>query len=164
MLNLKGIRSEILTSKDCIGKITKKEFSFSSNLFPLVLAISGNKKYNITGLPMTATIKACTIVDKLLKKNLILDADSIEFPIKFESLNKNDKMENSLIINSKQLIENYNLIRLDDVLFSHKIEIASSLASISKRNGTANYFKELNSKIFTRYPIQLDMLLRGEKI
>ena len=46
VLNLKGIKTELLTKENCISIITKKEFKFSSNLLSLVLALSGSKKYS----------------------------------------------------------------------------------------------------------------------
>lgn len=164
VLNLKGIKSDILTTKNAISILTKKDdYTFSSNLIPLLLAISGHKKYSIKGISSIALIKGCNIIQHLLNKELIKDVNSIEIPIEFSKLDPKNKLELSLINNKDTIIKNYELIRLDSLLYSSKVIIANDFISNGKI-GSSNYFKDLNSKIFTSFPLQIEMILKGEKL
>lgn len=163
LINLKGIKSELISEKNCISKITKKaDFTFSSKLLPLVLAISGIKKYSISSIPNVALLKACNIVQKLLDSGKVIDAESVKIPIEFSTLNQKNPMENKLLLNKELLIKNYDFIKGDELFFAHKLTIPSDFVSNPAKDVHA--YLELNAKIFTSYPLQIDMLLKGEKV
>lgn len=163
-LNIKGIKSSILTNKNAINILTKKdEYRFSSNLIPLVLALGGHKKYSIEGVSSVAMIKACNIVNTLLEREIVTDVDSIEIPIQFSKLDLKNKMEKMIYDNKDEIISRYQLIRSDEMLYSNKLIIASDFI-FNKKIGSVNYFKDLNSKIFSQFPLQIEMILKGEKL
>ena len=162
LINLKGIKSELITKENCISKITKKEFSFSSDLLPLVLSISGIKKYSISSVPNVALIKACNIVQKLLNDGKIVDAESVKIPIEFSKLNPKNSLENKLILNKEIITKNYNFIKGDELFFAHKLTIPNDF--ISNPTKDIHEFLNLNAKIFTSFPLQIDMLLKGEQL
>ena len=64
-----------------------------------------------------------------------------------------------IIKNIDLITSNYNLIRNDKLYFSNINLIPASFivkpATVSKQ-----VFLELNSKLFTMYPLQLDMMLK----
>ena len=62
----------------------------------------------------------------------------------------------------EELSDAYKLIRGDDVLYSSKLIIAQTLFLIKRLERLQ--FKELNSKFYSSYPLQIDMILKGEKI
>lgn len=164
MLNLKGIKSELLTKNNAINKLTKKEeYTMSSNMIPLILSLGGHKKYSLNGIPTIAFTKACNIVKTLIEREVVKDVDSIEFPIEFSKLNIKNKLEKSIVDKREELSSAYKLIRGDDVLYSSKLIIAADFV-FNKKIGTAAQFKELNSKFYSSYPLQIDMILKGEKI
>lgn len=164
VLNLKGIKSKLITMENCIKELVgDDEVQATSNMLPLVLALAGNKKYAFKNIPSIATIKAVNIVENLLEKNLAIDIDSIDIPIQYPDLDESDKLQKVLIQNREKIAENYRLIRNDILLYSHESSLAANI-SIPKKTVGLNMFLDLNAKIFTTYPILLDMLLKGEKI
>lgn len=163
VLNMKGIKSELLTIKNAVNIITKKdEYNFSSNLIPLILSLAGHKKHSITGLASVALIKACNIVSNLLERDIVKDFNSIEIPLEFSKLNINNKLDRSIIENRDEIIKRYNFIRGDELLYSNKLVVAA--AFVSNKSMNINSFKELNSKIFVNFPLQIEMIIKGEQI
>lgn len=164
ILNLKGIKSQLLTKENAVSIITKKdEYKFSSNLMGLLLAIGGDKKNSIKNIPGFAQIKAAEFIQNLLNESIITDNPSVAFPIEFSRLNQKNKLH-KVILNSKDiLMRNYDIISGNTLLYSNRIKINETLV-IPKRKVSKEYFLELNAKFFTRFPLMLDMLLRGEKL
>lgn len=164
LLNLKGIKSELVTADNALSVLSKKDdIDFSINLLPLVLSIAGSKKHSITNVPGFAINKAITFVSKLVADGKVIDGPSIEIPINFSNLNPKTKLE-KLIIESKDIItKNYNFIRGDIIYNKNKISLVSNLI-LTNTHGNLEFFKHINSKVFSMFPIQLDMLLKGEKI
>ena len=164
VINIKGIKSDLLTEKNCIPIITKKdEFNFSTALLPFILSLSGSKKYSYKSIPSVALIKACNITDHLLKDNKLVDAASIKFPVDFSTLNPKNKLEKLLIDNKDQITNNYIRITADDILYKNKILMSGDLVK-NKYANCKSYLLEINSKTFTMFPLQLDMILKGETV
>lgn len=160
----KGIKSELITSDNLYMSITNKEdVKFSSNLYPLVLSIAGVKKYNITNISGFAINKALSAVTTLLEKELISDVDSIVIPIEFSKLSENDKLERILIKNRELICKNYDIIRGDILLSKHRSVITSNISHFNRKY-SIDELKKLNEKVFKNFPLQLDMLLKGEQI
>lgn len=163
-LNIKGIKSQLLTTKNCIEILTKKEeYNFSSNMIPLLLSISGSKKNSLDSIPSFGLLKASNIIKKLLEEDKLIDSDSVKFPIEFSKLNENNKMEKMLIDNREKLIKNYNFIRQDEMLYSNKLVISNDFIKRPK-DGSASFFADLNAKIFSMFPLQIEMILKGEHL
>lgn len=165
ILNLKGIKSNLVTSENAIQILTKKdEYTFSSNLIPLLIAISGNKKYCFKGITHVALIKGATIIKQLLERGLLLDVDSIAMPLDFNKLNPaKSKMDKSLFDNRWQISKSYSLIRNDENYSKNRIAIMTEINSKIQTPKHYSYLLDLNAKIFVSYPLQIDMLLKGEK-
>lgn len=113
ILTIKGIKSELISSENVIESITEKQYKFSSKLLPLIYAIAGNKKYGIKGVARIAVVRAADLIEKLIESGKIIDADSIEVPIKFSELDIKNKSEKQLIQNANIISNNYKEIRQD---------------------------------------------------
>jgi len=70
-------------------------------------------------------------------------------------------MHKQLINHKEEIVRNYELVSGSKLLYSNKIKIDQAL-NIPKPNVSSAHFLQLNSKVFTRYPLMLDMLLKGE--
>lgn len=164
VLNLKGIKSQLLTSKNCISILTKKEeYNFTTALLPFVLSLSGNKKYSFKSISSVALVKACNITQHLLENGKLVDAESIEFPIEFLKLDPKNKLEKLLLDNKDQIIQNYKFITGNEIYYKNKLLISTDVLNNKQLNNKI-YFAELNSKIFSMFPLQIDMILKGESL
>lgn len=166
ILNLKGIKSSLVEMENAVQILTgKNEFTFSSNLIPLLIAFSGNKKYCFKGLTHVALIKAATMIQNLLNRRILVDINSIEIPMEFSKLEpKKYKIDASIFGNKEQIAETYALVRNDKNYIQNKESIMTEINSKLMLTKTYSYFLDLNAKIFVSHPLQLDMLLKGEKI
>ena len=164
ILNIKGIKSQLVTPENCLQVLSKKDnIGISSKLLPLILAIGGCKKASIAGLPNVATIKAINIISKLCKDNKIIDSNLIELPIKFSELNPKVNSEKNLIDNKDLITSNYKFIRGDEIMYKNILSLKNDFL-FGKKIIAKSYFLELNSKIFAAYPLHLEMMLKGEEI
>lgn len=165
MLTLKGIKSEFLTEKNVMQYLTGNENTIlKTGLSPLFMAISGNKKLTIKSPTLVGKTRAEKILEHLINENKLenLIIDSIECPIEFSKLNEKNKLENILINNKELITKNYQLIRQDELLYKNKISIQLAFNQYTKKENSI--FKLLNEKIFTMFPLQIEMMLKGEKI
>lgn len=164
IINLKGIKSDLITSENCISKNIVEGYNFSSNLYPLILSFAGNKKYNIESVfEGVAEKKALKIIKSLLEREIVEDKNSIEIPINFSKLDLSNKMDMQIYQNKDKIIENFNLIRNDELYYKNKLNITAEFASLPKTSNSRRIL-ELNAKIFTLFPLQLDMLFKGENL
>lgn len=166
LINLKGIKSDLVTMDNAVQILTKKkEPTFSSKLIPLLIAISGNKKYSFKGLTHVALIKGTKIIENLLERGIVMDVDSIALPLEFTKLDpKAEKIDSLIFGNKDQILKAYHLVRNDDNYFSNKMNIEKEISNKMSYCRTYNYFLDLNAKVFTTFPLQLAMLLQGESI
>lgn len=164
ILTMKGIKSEFIKEDNVIETLIGKQYEISSKSIPLVLAIGGTKRYSYKSLPNIALIKAANIVQKLIKEEKAVDADSVRIPLNYEKFDDKNKME-ALILNNKDTIENnYYFIKADNILYEHKLDIKNDVFKEKRVICTSKALMDLNEKIFTRYPLNLDLLVKGEKI
>ena len=163
VLNMKGIKTALIEPSNVLSKITEKDTTVSVNLLPLVLSIAGVDKYSLDNIHGMGTIKALRAVEHLIAKGKLLDVEYVDFPLKLETLDAKDRMEAPLLENYEKLKRTYELIKSDDVLYTHPVDIAV-LFNKAKPVYTWDYFLELNSKVFFNHPISLEMMLRGESL
>lgn len=163
----KGIKSEFITDKNIYQLQSKKDdmtTELSVGLYPLVLALAGVKKYSIKNVRGIGFYKGITLLESLIEKEKIVNAGSIAVPIEYSKLDKNDKLEKIFLENQELIDLNYNIIRGDLFLNKNKKLLISKITADHQRRYSIDEIKRLNEKIFVTVPIQLDMLLRGEKI
>lgn len=163
ILNLKGVLTKILDSKNAVSILIKRESELSSNMIPLLLTMSGVKRYSLNGIPNVALLKSESMIKSLIKRGVIMDSEYFKFPIEVEKLDPANKMDLRLLENYDQLSRDYSIITGNDILYSNELRI-SQLLNGHKKVGSKSYFLELNSKIFNTFPIQLDMLMKGETL
>jgi hypothetical protein len=163
MLNIKGLATKLLDSKNAISVFSEKETALSTNMMSLLLSIAGAKRYNLENVSRVGLIKAVSIVEKLIARNKLSDAEYVDFPFKKEDLNEKERSEKLLFDNFESIIRNYSLIKNSEVLYSNTTEL-SILFNKPPAVYTWNYFLELNSKVFSAFPLNLEMLLKGETL
>jgi hypothetical protein len=140
-----------------------EKYSIGPELFPLILSIAGNKKYAFSNISGYAIARSIKLVNKLLDDGCCNNVSSIEPPINFDSLSENDKLH-QLINNNKAFIcKNYDNVTRYSTYYGSKIIIEAELKPIPTRS-VYNYFLELNAKVFNTFPINIDMLVKGERI
>lgn len=165
ILTPKGIKSELVTPENVFNILTKKDedIPFSSAMLPLVLSLSGLKKHSIEGIKGVALGKGLKIVESLITSGKIIDAPSVALPFEFTDLDPALRTEKILIENADIITDNYNLICAEEILSKHKLVIQTAVTPIN-RMYNINDIKKLNDVVFKNHPLQLDMMLKGEKI
>lgn len=164
ILTIKGIKSELVNEKNWTKILfNKDESDLSPGLAPLLFSISGIKRYSLKGIPHFALVKSYNIVNALLKAEKLVNADSVGFPLSIGTLDKENKVENLIIENWRDIVSLYIFIKQENTLYSNKLIISSDFV-YSKKLQSVEQLKDLNAKIFTTFPLQLDMLLKGEKV
>jgi hypothetical protein len=161
MIDIKGIKSSLLDEKNAISLLSEKETSISTRLLSLLLSISGVEKYSIEHVERIGLIKALKVVLKLIETGKIIDSEYVDFPLTKESLSEKDRSENLLLKNFERIRENYYVIKNSEVLHSNKTNL-TILFNKPKKVHTLSYYLDLNSKIFNTYPLNLEMILKGE--
>jgi hypothetical protein len=164
ILTIKGIKSELISSDNVIEVLTgKDDYKFSSKMIPLILALSGTKRYSYIGLPNVALVKAANIVKKLIETEKLIDADSVRFPLDKDQLDENSKMEKMIIDNFKTIEDNYYYIKADNLVYQHNLDIKNDVI-VKRIIAKPEALRALNERIYVRFPLNLDMLIKGEKI
>lgn len=163
LLNLKGINSKLLTSDDCVSELSGRETELTAGSIPLLIALSGNKKYSISGLQGFGMKKSVDIIELLKERGILVDAQSLEFPITVSKLDLSNKLDKKIFDNVDKLTSTYSLIRGDKLYYTEKDILITKFTKVVRR-GLREYLLDFNSKVFTTYPLNLDMIVKGESI
>lgn len=163
LLTPKGIKAELITQRTSLNTLTEiEEIKFSPNIISLLMSLSGVKKYSIKNIPGIGMNKAVKLLETLVKSEKVEELNTIELPIKISKL-ENNKVDDIITKNLDLISLNYKLIRGDEIYSKNKFSIITKFSKHDKI-GSPNFFKQLNSNVFINFPINIDMLLKGEKI
>jgi hypothetical protein len=163
MLNIKGIKSKLLDSKNAVSILTEKETSISTNLLPLILSFSGAEKYSLENIDRIGLIKALTMAEKLIASEKLMDSEYVDFPINKNLLFEKDRTEKLILDNFDKIEKNYSIVINSDVLYTNTAGL-TVLFNKPRVVHTFSYYTDLNSKIFTSFPLNLEMMLKGETL
>jgi hypothetical protein len=163
MLNMKGIATKMMDASNAVGILSETNSAISTNLLPLLLSISGAERYNLDNVERVGLKKGVAVIEKLLASGKLIDTEYVDFPIRVEALNEKDRVEKMVKDNHEKIKKNYDLISNSDVLYSNSTEM-TILFNKPLAVYTWNYFLEMNSKVFINYPLNLEMLLKGETL
>jgi hypothetical protein len=163
MLNMKGIATKMMDASNAVGILSETNSAISTNLLPLLLSISGAERYNLDNVERVGLKKGVAVIEKLLASGKLIDTEYVDFPIRVDALNEKDRVEKMVKDNHEKIKKNYDLISNSDVLYSNSTEM-TILFNKPLAVYTWNYFLEMNSKVFINYPLNLEMLLKGETL
>lgn len=154
MFDCKGYDTNLITKNTLISVITEGKYRFSNNMVPLMLSLSGYDKYSINGITGYKYVKACKLIDKLIKSEKItdyryyyIDFKSFDLPV----------ITNNLTIISK----NFNIFEPTMI----RLEAENKLLDICKNTYTVSYrnqFEDINNEYFSLNPINIDKLFVSE--
>lgn len=161
MLNIKSMDSDLLNEANAVSKLFKRSTQLSSKLVSLISAILGTQRYSLNTIENVGPYRAIKTVEHLVESGKILDTEYINFPIKKDALDKRNTYEKLILEHYDEIKQNFEIIRADDVVYSNQTNIMVKFNK-PKQTYSVNHFLELNAKIFTTYPISIDMLLKGE--
>jgi hypothetical protein len=163
VIDMKSNSSKLLDTKNAVQVFSKTKTEITSNLSGLYAALTGTRRYNLFSIPKFAEKKSIHLIEKLIKKDKLVDRSYIDFPLKLESLDSTDSLEKILIDNFVSIKNNYDIVTGNSVLYAKTDEMKIMFNKPVSMHSW-NYFLDLNAKVFTRYPLSLDMLLRGETV
>jgi hypothetical protein len=163
IINMKSVSSDLITTDNAMKVLLGKDTTVSLNLLPLVASLTGTERYSLPNVNRFGPHKAFKLVERLLSENKILNQSYVDFPLKREYFTNLDKTEQSLLEAFDQVNKNYSVIINNDIYYSKQPEL-TILFNKAKSKYNWNYFLELNAKVFSRYPLNLDMLVKGESL
>lgn len=163
MLNIKGINSKLLDEKNAVSILTGRQTELSINLLPLLLSFSGTSRYSLKNLDRVGLIKALRMVEGLVKSGKVMDTKYVQFPFDKEQLSDINSVEKLIKDNFEIVKSNYEVIDNSDVLYTNKTGL-TLLFNKPKASHSYSYYLDLNSKVFTSFPLNLEMLLKGETL
>ena len=165
-ITVEGIRSELITKNNVMNRITRKDenFNFSSALIPFLFTLAGIQKYSIPNIMGFANIRAATVIENMIASRKLYDCKTFSIPINFDSLNEENKLDATLLLYEEELKEKYDLLTRNSRLIKSSKLIDTKLMELKKAPPNGALFLELNAKIYNRYPILIELLLRGENI
>jgi len=161
LIDMKSDDSTLLIEENAVKTLYKRETPISSKLISLVSAIMGTKRYSLNELPRVGPFRSIKAVERLLDEHKLINTEYLTFPVVKEVLDTKNTYEKLLYDNFNSIKENFEMIRSDDVLYSNNANI-TVLFNKPKQTFSTNYFLELDAKVFTNFPIHIDMLLKGE--
>jgi len=161
LIDMKSDDSTLVTEENATTVLYKRDTIISSKLISLVSAIMGTKRYGLNIIDRVGPFRAIKAVERLLDQKKIMNTEYVSFPFKKDVLDVKNTYEKMLSENYDSIKENFDMIRSDDVLYSNTANI-TVLFNKPKQAFSRDYFTNLNAKVFTTYPIHIDMLLKGE--
>jgi len=162
VMTARSDKSKLYDSTNAIKRFSKAKSIDSINLLPdflpFILAISGYKKYSLSGIRGYGIIKSSRLIEKAIKKdflsNIPYDIDNF-----IEGIRKLDKLSDEDL---EVVRNNYLLIDVDNYIqyFDEADEELFNSAFVDK--GDYKGLREINDKYFTHFPLQLDEIMEGE--
>jgi hypothetical protein len=165
ILNVKGQYSKFIKRDEIFDYIlsgVKTEEKFSIELYPLMLAIAGDKKYSIKGIYRHGYAKAAKRINNLIDKYDLPDVNNLDISKLrgYLSMEFSDKETNIIINNYKIINSEYRLMKINQYDLDYKISKYKNSENVKK-----NTIFDLNDKFFTTdYYLNLDMIFKGEKM
>lgn len=160
ILDLKSDDSKIITREEIIPSLLKRtkmsNTELDSNFFNAILAISGNKKQNILGIPGYGPAKTVKLIEKLIKDGSISNnEESGKLNITADKYFNDSDLE-------EIIIKNYNAISLANLYKNISPKETYAIKSAIKNKSDNMSLMEINNQYYTRYPLMLIELMEGE--
>lgn len=164
-LMMKGEKSVILDKDNAFDYLTKSlkkepEFSFSFDLYDVIMSITGNTKYNISKINGMGIGRAITYLQKLYMNGEIDDIRYSSFSL-FNNVIDNTSMKDE----HKEIIKkNFRLMShasMDNIAYSQS-DIDIIKIECSKEIVDAKEVKRCNEKYFDTNPVILEFCYDGE--
>lgn len=160
-MNCKGLNSQIVNVDNMMTIVTETEQpGYSSKLLPLYLSLNDDKKYSLYRLNGIGAKRANITIRQLLQDNIIIDCDYIRFPLTQENIAHSAVMP-TIKQHLSELTTNYDIITGNKILYSTTNELFA-MFNIPVKWCPYDFFLDLNAKVFTHFPLSIDLLFKGE--
>lgn len=155
-LTIKGENSTVITENDAIKYLLEKDTILTGNSLNILLSIAGDKEYSLPNIPTYSYKKAEKLLIPFFKNLTLADKTYMNFP--------NELFSSNILNNNKNMIlKNFALIFPIEIQMSNENKIIENLSfSKIKPNLSYNELLELNQKIFLLFPLNLNMIMKGE--
>lgn len=179
MLTMIGPRVCVLSAKGQLSKLSDessalenflgsdyfgKSIGMSYHMIQTILAIAGDERCSLKPIPGVGLSGASKIVEKLISSESITDADHVDFPIKPEFLRGSSSVENKIISHINDMSKAYEIIGGRHIMLINEEPIAELLIGCSKKAPIdKRLYMDINSKAFPDFPVNFEMLMKGEQ-
>lgn len=152
-LTLSGVDTKAICRDNLYTALDIKE-QLSPGLFSILLALSGNSRYSISGVNGFGFKRGAKLLRKLIDEGRIQNAEYVIFPLREEDLPEG-KFEIAK--------HNFSVFVCDRTYSENKLAISRKIVK-NKKIVSYEEFNELNCQVFRNYPIDTTKILRGELI
>lgn len=160
-MNCKGLNSQVITVDNIMEIVTENEQpGYSAKLLPLYLSFNDNKKYSLYRLNTVGAKRANIAIKQLLQDAIIIDSEYVGFPLTAENIERSSVLP---IIKQHlpELSVNYDIVTGNKILYSSYNDLFA-MFNVPAKWYPYDFFLDLNAKIFTHFPLSIDLLFRGE--
>lgn len=161
VLDIKGNKTKIYKLNTAISNLLESPTKVSPKLIPLILAITGHEKYSLPKTKPTGFNKTVVMLENMINNGLLTNVYHVKFPLKKDDLKSG--IELLVKSNIETIKNNYGILNVDELLNTYRIDIIADM-NIPKTKITIGEYNDLNVKIFNTFPLQLDMLIKGEEL
>lgn len=162
IINMKGAdNTKLITPENYAEHYFNYKNVIPVNLSPIILSMGGVGRYSLNRVPNVGQFHAARIVHKYYNEGKLVDSYYNSFPLDDKILDEKNKTEQSVLNNLKLLNENYKVVNGSIFLFPNTDTIKLDFMGYESFQ-PKSYFLDLNAKIFNLYPLNLNLLFRGE--
>lgn len=157
-LDVKGENSNLITNENVIQYLCENNsVTLTSNSLNIILSITGNSEYyNIKGIQSYKYKKAYKLLEPFFKNVILVNKTYMNIP---EVI-----FTNELLKENRELIEkNFKVMFPIEIQMINESKIEEKLI-ITKPKVSWKEFEKLNQRIFLLFPLNLNMILKGESI
>ena len=149
-LTLAGLDTKAVSKKTLYSILDIKE-DLNPGLYKVLLALSGNSRYSISGVGGYGFKRGAKLLKRLIDNGTLQNTEYLIFPLK-----DGDLTEEQII----KATNNFDVFTCDKIYNENKILIAKKFISYKKLIND-DEVNELNAQVFRNYPLDTAKLLRG---
>lgn len=159
-LTISGLDTKAVTTKN-LYKYFDVDTTLDYGLFSHVLAIAGNNRYSIKGVPGFKFKKSIKMIETLIETNQIQNTKYEIFALTEQMFDSSDKQQQKVIENLNIIKNNFEIFALNYTYNTNYMQINSKMIDVPKIYSIQE-FEKINNTVFTNYPLDLFKMLRGE--
>jgi hypothetical protein len=165
VLSAKGPDSELIREGGAMARFLGRENKNISDAMLLTLiSLSGDERCSVKGIPGIGPATAAKIVGGLIASGRLVDAEHLDFPLKRDMLDPSKATEKAVADGLASAAASYEVLGGSHMMLRNEGRIADLVASSARGGGVdGTLYMNIDSKAFPDYPVNFEMLTKGER-